>query len=142
MSANRRALFGLAAMALGAVAARGEPSGLALRNLEPSGAFEVSNLGPDARLSARVRIELLWRGAWTEWVADLRLARACEPPPACVTLSAGESLRPPPWNGYSCGGQCPASCRANVLAPPGTYRFALQDCSGVTLVHGAPFVRP
>jgi hypothetical protein len=143
MSVFRTALVSGLALTLVAAAARAETAGVSLRNLDMPGAFEVANSGPEVKLSTRVRVERLARGGWTARIADVRLVRNCdlEPPPACVTLAPDETLRPPPWNGFSCGGQCPSACRANVLAPPGTYRFVIEACGGSPIAFGPPFER-
>ena len=144
MSRNSLGLgFALVLAATMAGAAQAEPAGnpLAIRNLPPPGAFEVLNSGPDLRLGAKVRVERLWRGVWTKLVADVKLVAVCgqENPAPCIGLPSGATLRPPPWNGFSCGSQCPASCRANVLAGPGTYRFGVEICGAGEVVFGAPF---
>lgn len=116
-------------------------SGVSVQNLETPGAFEVTNGGPKTELAFRVRLQRLHKGVWTDIVADVGLHSACETrqPTRCVELGAGQTLRPLAWTGFSCGGQCPASCRANILAAPGEYRFGVQACDGGAVVYGATF---
>jgi hypothetical protein len=58
----------------------------------------------------------------------------------CVSLAPGATLRPSAWKGMSCSSSCP--CRANIMAPAGTYRFVLRRCDDGTLVESPSFTWP
>jgi hypothetical protein len=114
---------------------------VSVRNLTPPGTFEVVNEGSEVSLSSRVQVQRLFNGAWQNEPTDLHLVRSCDSPqvPACVTLRRSERLRPPPWNGLSCASQCAESCRANIMLPPGTFRFLVASCSGDWSIVGPAF---
>jgi hypothetical protein len=140
-----RASAGLAfcTMLLTAVAA-GDELAVSLVNLAVRGTFEVVNHGARTELSSQVTVQRREGGAWRGVTSDVRLVAFCGalPPTSSVTIAAGGTLRPPPWNGFSCGGQCVASCRANVRAAPGNYRLAARTCDGMTTIYGPTFRWP
>jgi|GEM_PF-1442000 len=114
---------------------------VSVHNLTPPGSFEVVNEGGEISLLSRVQVQRLFNGAWHNESTDVRLVRSCDSSqiPNCITLHSGERLQPPPWNGYSCSSQCSASCRANVVSPPGTFRFLVTSCSGDWSIAGPAF---
>jgi len=112
-----------------------------VRNLAPPGAFEVVNEGDEVSLSSHVQVQSPFNGTWQKVSTEVRLVRSCTSAqvPDCITLRRGERLRPPPWTGYSCSSQCAMSCRANMIHPPGTFRFLVTSCSGDWSVAGSAF---
>ena len=136
---NRYTAIAAAAACLCAAAAAAQS--VAVRNLLPAGAFEVANSGPETSLETKMRVQRWTNGAWSDEASDLQLVRACNPPApaACITIKAGETLRPPHWNGLSCGSQCAAACRGNMMLPPGTFRFVVSACTGGSEVVGQAF---
>jgi len=87
------------------------------------------------------RIEQQTARGWEPVFEEFRLVEDCGAVatlPACVTLAPGASLKPVPWTGYTCRGQCPRPCKGNVYRPPGTFRLVLPLC-GSGEVTGPPF---
>ena len=137
-------IFVVAATTFLLITAGSHAQSVSVRNLTPPGAFEVVNeSGGEVSLSSRVQVHSHYKGAWQNEEADLHLVHSCDLDPlqipACVTLHAGEHLRPPPWNGFSCSSQCPSSCRGNIVLPPGTFRFVVAPCSGGDSIVGPAF---
>jgi hypothetical protein len=122
------------------VAGSSHAQSVSVNNRTPPGAFEVVSKGGEVSLSSHVQVQRLFDGTWQN-VADVQLMRSCNQSqiPACVTLGNGEHLQPPPWNGYTCASQCPSGCRANILLPPGTFRFVVTLCSGGENIAGPAF---
>lgn len=118
-----------------------------VRNLETPGAFSVSNVGPDLDLRRRVLVEKREReeGAakvgWKATDADVRLIASCEEKESGETrlLERGETLVVQRWNGWSCDGQCPRPCRANIYLGPGEFRYVVLSGDGRQRFEGAPF---
>jgi len=113
-----------------------------IRNLEQPGAFAITAPAHGASLAKQGRIErqngASWQSAFDEFylVDDCRAAASV---PACVTLAPGAELRPVPWSGFSCYGQCPRDCKKNFYRPPGVFRLVLTECGSGATVTGAPF---
>jgi len=134
-------ILAVAAIFLLVFAGSSDAQSVSVRNLTPPGAFEVVSEGGEVSLSSRVQVQSLFNGVWQNEDTDVQLVRSCNPPqiPACVTLHDGERLQPPPWNGRSCGSQCSATCRINMMLPPGTFRFSVALCSGGESIVGPAF---
>ncbi|WAS96772.1 hypothetical protein [Nannocystis punicea] len=120
-----------------------ESAGIELTNLEPPGAFEVTNVsGASIELASTVAIESMDSGTWGAGPASrVELIEACgRPAPRCVRLDPGERLRPPAWSGLLCSGQCPetTNCKKNPDAA-GTHRFVLTSCDGKQRFTGPAF---
>jgi len=134
-----RALIAIAAAL--ALAPAVKAAGAELRNLPGPGAFEIDGAPSGASFERRGRIEQKTASGWVtvfgeyDLVADCASAAAT---PACVTVAPGATLRPVPWNGYTCNGQCPRPCKGNAYRPPGVFRLVLTQCGGGAVV-GAPF---
>src|SRR5271166_2106705 len=109
-----------------------DEASVAVRNLSPPGAFEVTNRGPETELAWAVTIQRDLKGEWNDEVTDLTLVEKCgqSPPDGCVALPQGAKLRPVSWNGLTCGSQCAATCRANLYLGPGRFRFVVSSCDG------------
>lgn len=58
--------------------------------------------------------------------------------PACVELSRGGALRPPPWSTRSGKGQCTTATEGTPV-PAGRYRVVVTTCGGGHRVESAPF---
>jgi hypothetical protein len=114
---------------------------VSVRNLTPLGAFEVVNESDgEVSLSPYVQVQRLFNGTWQDAFTDMKLQiTGTYETPACVTLHSGERLRPPPWNGFSCASQGVGGCRANVMLPPGVFRFLIASCSGDWRIVGPAF---
>jgi len=132
-----------AAFLLVAGSSHAQSQSVSVRNLAPPGAFEVVSEGGEASLLPHVQVQHLVNGVWHNDPTDVQLMCSYIPSelPDCITLHDGEHLRPPPWNGYSCGSQseCGAGCRGNIFLPPGTFRFAVTLCSGGKSFAGPAF---
>lgn len=116
-----------------------------VRNLGSAGAFEVENPGPPIALWSQVMLQRLENGIWRDDnEAELSLAEICvwNARPSCQTLQHGGRLRPHPWNGLICGGQCPESCRANSFLGPGQFRFVVMTCNQKRRFPGPSFSLP
>jgi hypothetical protein len=114
-----------------------------VRNLVQPGAFAITAPPSGASFEKRGRIERQTGTGWEAVFDEFYLVddcRAAATLPACVTLAPGGELRPVPWNGYSCEGQCPRGCKKNVYRPPGTFRLVLTACGRGPQVTGEPFV--
>jgi len=114
-----------------------------VRNLAQPGAFAIESSSPSGALFEKQgRIEQQTAAGWETVFDEFYLVKNCGAVatlPACVTLTPGAALRPVPWNGYTCYGQCPRPCKGNVYRPPGTFRLVLTACGGGAPVVGAPF---
>ncbi|MDC0674493.1 hypothetical protein [Nannocystis radixulma] len=120
-----------------------ESAGVTLTNLEPPGAFEVTNIGSaPIELLSTVAIESMNSGAWAAGPeSPVELIEACgRPAPRCVRIEPGARLRPPAWSGWLCSGQCPEAtdCKKNPYAA-GTHRFVLTSCDGTQRFTGPAF---
>ncbi|MFL5052228.1 MAG: hypothetical protein ACJ8D4_19145 [Xanthobacteraceae bacterium] len=112
-----------------------------IRNLAQPGAFAIDASPSGASFAKQGRIEQQTARGWEPVFEEFRLVEDCGAVatlPACVTLAPGASLRPVPWTGYTCRGQCPRPCKGNVYRPPGTFRLVLPLCGGGA-VTGPPF---
>ena len=114
------------------VAGNARAQSVSVRNLTPTGGFEVVNEGGEVSLWSSAQVQGLVNGVWLDTGVTVQLVRASCPPPSRgdsfpITLHAGEHLRPPPWNGLFCDpqSQCAGMCRANYVLPPGMYRFVV-----------------
>jgi hypothetical protein len=106
------------------------------------GTFVVVNQGPAVSLRPDVMVQQMTGGTWrTMPVTNLFLRQECHagPPPPCVDLPAGTTLRPTPWTGDYCASQCPSACRLDGHAPAGIYRFVLHSCVDATAFTSPPF---
>jgi len=76
--------------------------------------------------------------------SNLILAEACPAgdPPKCIERAAGSKLRPAPWNGYSCSGQCNVHCKKNVYLGSGPFRLTVLSCDRKARFHSATFHLP
>jgi hypothetical protein len=116
-----------------------------LRNLESPGAVEIENKGSAISLWSQMRLQRFENGEWHEEKGlDLVIFATCEwnRPPGCQPVEHGAKVRPVPWNGLSCGGQCGASCRANVFLGPGKFRFVASSCDQKHRFYGPAFTMP
>jgi len=114
---------------------------IVLRNLETPGAFSVTNNGPDIELQRRVVVEKMEGHGWNATDADVRLIATCEEEEIGATrlVKQGETLMVKSWNGWSCNGQCPRPCRANIYLGPGQFRFVVLSGNGKHRFEGAAF---
>jgi hypothetical protein len=113
-----------------------------VRNLAQPGAFAIEASPSGASFENQGRIEQQTAAGWKTVFDKFYLVEDCGAVAtlsACVTLAPGAVLRPVPWNGYSCYGQCPRPCKKNVYRPPGTFRLVLTVCGGGAQVMGTPF---
>lgn len=119
-----------------------EAAGAEVRNLKQPGAFAIAASSSGASFEKQGRIEQQTAAGWRTVFDEFSLVEHCDAVatlPACVTLPPGTVLQPVPWNGYTCNGQCPRSCKKNIYRPPGTFRLVLTSCGSGARVTGAPF---
>ncbi len=119
-----------------------EAAAAQVRNLGQPGAFAIEASPLGGSFEKQGRIEQQTAAGWETAFGGFSLVEDCGAVaalPACVTLAPGAVLRPVPWNGYSCYGQCPRACKKNVYRPPGTFRLVLTVCGGGAQVMGTPF---
>jgi hypothetical protein len=114
---------------------------IVLRNLSAPGAFSVTNNGPDIELQRRVVVEKMEPAGWRATYADVRLIATCEEKETGTTrlMKHGETLVVKSWNGWSCNGQCPRSCRANIFLGPGQFRFVVVSGNSTQRFEGEAF---
>ncbi|MFL5060247.1 MAG: hypothetical protein ACJ8DQ_09200 [Xanthobacteraceae bacterium] len=132
---------GAALVAALSLAAALQAAAAEIRNLAQPGAFAIDASPSGASFAKQGRIEQQTARGWEPVFEEFRLVEDCGAVatlPACVTLAPGASLRPVPWTGYTCRGQCPRPCKGNVYRPPGTFRLVLPLCGGGA-VTGPPF---
>jgi hypothetical protein len=117
----------------------GQTAGVVVRNLEKPGAVIVENHGPPIVLASKVLVERKRGAEWIEAPVSFDLVQSCAAGkvPDSVDLPSGATLRPVPWTGYTCSGQCPRSCRSNHYSGPGTFRFVILRSD-----HGERFAGP
>jgi hypothetical protein len=111
-----------------------------IRNLAQPGAFAIEASPAGASFVRQGRIEQQTAVGWKPVFREFRPVEDCDAItlPACVTLAPGAVLKPVPWTGYTCAGQCPRPCKRNIYRPPGTFRLVLPLCGGGE-VTGPPF---
>jgi len=122
----------------------GQTSGVVVRNLEKPGAAIVENHGPPVLAASKILVE---RKHGSEWIAspvlfDLVSSCSAEAVPDSIDLPSGAMVKPVPWNGYTCSGQCPRSCRSNHYAGPGIFRFVVFRADHSERFTGPEFVLP
>jgi len=109
----------------------GDKVAIGIKTLAAPGAFELRNEGSaEVSLLRSLAVEKKSGEKWEPAPVTLQLIESCAEKPAseCITLAPRAVFRPVPWNGYSCGGQCPEPCRANVYLGPGTFRVVATTC--------------
>lgn len=122
-------------------AAQGK-SDVQVTNGKAPGTAVVTNRGPDIALSRKVYVEKHVGGTWTATDAAVRLIAACDDTEVGIArvLRRDETFSLKPWNGWTCGGQCGGSCRANVYLGPGEFRFVVKSADGKQRFEGPAFV--
>lgn len=143
---GRRAVAALCLGMLGATAAlaAGEGTGLFLEVGAP-GSLRIINAaaGPVTvaqAITVEAQTDVGWRAVSTEFNAIARCGDAGTA--AAVHLSPGAVLDVMPWLGFTCSGQCPRPCRANVRYAAGRYRFAVMVLPSGARVTGPEFWLP
>jgi hypothetical protein len=139
----------LIAFSLAAVACmRATPpaaAGISVENGTHPGEFAVTNHGTGpVDLLRKVTVEVRGAGKWAATDADVSLVASCSDKSATssVTLASRQTLKVAPWNGMTCDGQCPRSCRANVSLGPGEFRFVVWTADRKTRFEGLSFHMP
>jgi hypothetical protein len=124
--------------------AQNDEQTVVVTNLEKPGAFEVENRGSSIELSSQVIVQRLEDGKWQDRATDLVLSDRCDSNQAslCRTLPHAAKLRPVPWNGELCSGQCMLGCRANAFLGPGQLRFVVTTCDRKRRFYGPVFTLP
>lgn len=113
-----------------------------IQNLQPPGSFSVTNNGPEIALLRSVLVERQAAdGQWESTDADVRLIASCDEAEdgEVRVLKAGETLVVKSWDGWSCDGQCPRPCRANIYLGPGEFRFVVFSADRASRFEGASF---
>lgn len=121
--------------------AQGKPA-VQVTNGNAPGAAVITNRGPDIALSRTLSVEKHVGATWTATEAAVRLIAACDDTEVGIArvIRRGETFTLKPWNGWTCGGQCGASCRANVYLGPGEFRFVVKSADGKQRFEGPAFV--
>lgn len=120
----------------------GTTPAVAVQNLQPPGSFSVTNNGPEIALLRRVLVERqAANGQWESTDADVRLIASCDEADEgdVRVLKQGETLVVKSWDGWSCDGQCPRPCRANIYLGPGEFRFVVLTPDRASRFEGASF---
>ncbi|HUQ92843.1 MAG TPA: hypothetical protein VM120_14275 [Bryobacteraceae bacterium] len=116
-----------------------------VRNLNHPGEFSVTNnSAADVKLRRKVIVEKQEASGWAATDADVRLIATCEEKESGASrlLKRGETLVVKSWNGWSCDGQCPRPCRANIYLGPGKFRFVVVSSDGKQRFEGQAFSLP
>ena len=121
-----------------------ERGAVAVCNLESLGEFRVKNEASSAvQLLSRVDVEMSnENGLWHSTSALVYLDTACSSKPPhdrCVTLGSSGTIRPYPWAGFSCSGQCRPSCVGDHYMRGWPLRFVVSSCDGLRHFPGPPF---
>ena len=111
--------------------ATGAPGGLRIINAGAGPATIVRAIAVEAQTGAT------WRATPAEFNAIARCGDAATA--AAVRIESGAVLDIVPWLGFSCSGQCPRPCRANVRYAAGRYRFVVTLLPGGARVTGPEF---
>lgn len=130
---------------LGVLASHGQRACITVRNLDTPGAIVVENNGLPLSLSSRLAVERKREGRWITANVFFELTERCGAGlalPDCVEIASGGSIKPVPWNGYTCSGQCPRPCRSNHYAGPGEFRFVVYTCDRKHRFVGPAFTLP
>lgn len=120
------------------------PATAQVRNLPQPGAFVIEAPPGGASYRRLGRIERRTAAGWENGFDEFALTDDCSaaPPPACVALTPGQTLRPVPWTGYACAGQCPRACKGEGYLPSGTFRLTLTACGDGAEFSGPAFDMP
>lgn len=123
---------------------QGQTATVEVRNLDEPGVVVIENHGPPVALARKVMVE---RKRGTEWIESpvfFNLVEHCgsAKTPVCPELASGATLKPVRWDGYTCSGQCPKSCRSNHYAGPGVFRFVVFSCDRSQRFIGPEFALP
>jgi hypothetical protein len=136
---RRRALAGAIALcATGCSRGAGAEETVLLRLGARPGEVSIINAGTvPVRLRSKIIVEYESDSGWLEALTEMYLGAQCDAKAAVdsVTIPAGQTLQPLPWEGFSCG--CHRSCRANVYWGDGPFRFRLTGCDGTSFVSEA-----
>jgi len=96
-------------------------------------------------LAMRVEIEALVGGVFEPRSYEMFLLDACDAKtgtpvglPTCRTVSAGQTLKPVPFTGYTCSSQCNLMCDKNVQISGTTIRYVVKSCDGKLRWETAP----
>jgi hypothetical protein len=119
-----------------------DPQGLLIELGAAKGELRVINHGPALRLRFQIGVEQFSNGVWQPIpVTNFALQEQCaaRPPPDCVTLEQGATLKPLPWTGFYCASQCPSPCRLDGHVPTGSYRFDVSTCDKAEKFTSAEF---
>lgn len=138
-----------AVLTLLGLSAATSPPALVVRAGPAPGAIAVTNTTTvPQRVSTTVIVEgRAANGGWKPVQTELHLVRACDPEgtvrplPAFVLIPARSAIRPPPWLGNLCHGQCNLHCRMDLPWGRGPFRFRLSDGAG-RAVYSNIFVMP
>jgi hypothetical protein len=120
-----------------------EPEAKAQLRLEltgRSGGLRLVNAGPKpVMIWSAIAVEKEQGPKGVAVVTEFHAVAECIRQPAAdrVKIEPGATLVVVPWRGFSCSGQCNASCRANVYYGPGTFRFVVT-----TVPDGQRFTSP
>jgi hypothetical protein len=133
-------LFAATLFLIGATA----PPRVEIRNLEHAGAFEIQVNGSTVSLATQAHMEKRTDAGWVTVSTSLIILDECPAaaPPSCINVRADAPLRPVPWTGYSCSGQCNDECKKNVYLGPGTFRLTVFSCDHRETFHSPPFHLP
>jgi len=120
------------------------PPRVEIRDLTPAGAFEIQATGSPVSLATQARMEKQTAEGWVTASTNLILGERCTTvaPPNCISVGADVPLRPVPWTGYFCSGQCNDQCKKDFYLGPGIFRLTVFSCDRRESFHGPPFRLP
>ena len=120
------------------------PPRVEVRNLAAAGAFEIQVTGSPVSLATQAHMEKETADGWVTVATNLFLVEQCTKiaPPKCISVRSEAPLRPVPWTGYSCSGQCNHQCKKIVYLGPGNFRLTVFSCDRRESFLGAPFRLP
>lgn len=146
---SRRELAGLVLSVLvlpDAACAVGAPR-VTVTSRDGGGLVVENGAGAPVRLNGAVAVDGFDGKTWKPLITEMSLVAACDPdgvvrPSGVVVLGARQVLRPPPWRGWSCSGQCEAHCRSNIYWGSGPFRFRLTEATTGAEIASGRFSMP
>lgn len=103
--------------------------GIVLELGKVPGGLTIANTSSGPLIIERaIAVQQRTNAGWRPIITEFNAVSECRPEPstAPVRLEPAARIAIAPWQGYSCSGQCEATCRGNISYAPGTYRFVVK----------------